>query len=102
MPSHRWPTPRPLPARQGRSGRAMAASAAPNVVPRAATSRRERALKALAVLLAASALAGCASPDYPTPRRPIIPQPVQDLEARQQGDAVVLTFTLPSQSTRRE
>jgi hypothetical protein len=59
-------------------------------------------MKALALVLAACALAGCASPDYPTPRRPIVPQPVQDLEARQQGRAVVLSFTLPGQSTRRE
>ena len=32
----------------------------------------------------------------------MIPQPVQDLEARQQGSAVVLSFTLPGQSTRQE
>jgi hypothetical protein len=32
----------------------------------------------------------------------VIPQPVQDLEARQQGDAIVLSFTLPSLSTRQE
>jgi len=54
------------------------------------------------VLLPALALAGCASPGNPTPRRPVIPEPVQDLEARQQGDAVVLSFTLPSHSTRQE
>ena len=57
---------------------------------------------ALVALLPALAVAGCAAPGAPTPRRPVIPQPVQDLEARQQGDAVVLSFTLPSQSTRQE
>jgi len=69
----------------------------PSVAPRTGPNWR-----ALAALLAAFALAGCASPGDPTPRRPIIPQPVQDLEARQQGNAVVLSFTLPSQSTRQE
>jgi hypothetical protein len=65
--------------------------------------RPNRALRALPVLLAAAAIAsGCASPEEPTARRPIIPQTVQDLQARQQGDDVVLTFTLPSQSTRKE
>ena len=45
---------------------------------------------------------GCASPGEPTPRRVIVPQAVQDLQARQQGDEVVLSFTLPGQSTRGE
>lgn len=45
---------------------------------------------------------GCASPDEPTARRVIIPQTVQDVQGRQQGAAVVLSFTLPSQSTRKE
>jgi hypothetical protein len=35
-------------------------------------------------------------------RRPVIPRPVRDLEARQQGDFIVLRFTLPTQSTRNE
>jgi hypothetical protein len=55
-----------------------------------------------AILLPALILAGCASPDDPTPRRPIIPQTIRDLAARQQGDAIVLSFTLPSRSTRQE
>ncbi len=58
--------------------------------------------RVLLAVLATGALAGCASPDDPTLRRPIIPQPVQDLAARQQGNAAVLSFTLPAQSTRRE
>ena len=65
-------------------------------------SGRARALKMLAVVLAVGALAGCASPDDPTPRRPVVPQPVRDLDARQQGNAVVLSFTLPRRSTRQE
>lgn len=58
---------------------------------------------ALALLLAVIGAGGCASPDEPTARqRPIIPQAVQDLQARQQGDEVVLSFTLPEQSVRNE
>jgi hypothetical protein len=64
---------------------------------------RDRALPALLILVAISALgSGCASPDEPTARHPIVPQTVQDLQARQQGGEVVLSFTLPSQSTRKE
>jgi hypothetical protein len=63
------------------------------------SSRRRRSLLAF---LVASLAAGCASPGEPTARRPIVPQAVQDLQARQQGDEVVLSFTLPSRSTRDE
>ena len=34
----------------------------------------------------------------PTARHPLIPQAVTDLDAKQQGDSVVLTFTLPRNS----
>lgn len=61
-----------------------------------------RRCRSLLAFLAASLAAGCASPGEPTARRPIVPQAVQDLQARQQGDDVVLTFTLPTQSTRNE
>jgi hypothetical protein len=58
---------------------------------------------ALALLLAVIGAGGCASPDEPTARqRPIIPQAVRDLSARQQGGEVVLSFTLPRQSVRNE
>ena len=45
---------------------------------------------------------GCASPDLPTARHPIVPVPVSDLTARQVGDTVVLTFTLPTTSTDQQ
>lgn len=57
--------------------------------------------RGLAAALSA-ALIGCASPGDPTPRRPVVPLPVTDLLARQIGDAVVLTFTLPATSTEQE
>ena len=57
------------------------------------------------VLIAAAimtAVIGCATPGEPTPRHPVVPQTVQNLTARQQGDAVVLDFALPVTSTERE
>jgi hypothetical protein len=38
----------------------------------------------------------------PTPPRPVVPKPVTDLAARQQGSSVVLTFTLPKKSDENE
>ncbi len=48
------------------------------------------------------ALLGCAAPGEPTPPRPVVPQAITDLAARQAGDAVVLTFTLPRRSVDGE
>lgn len=44
-------------------------------------------------------LFGCASPNAPTPRHPIVPVPVSDLSAHQVGDSIILNFTLPATST---
>jgi hypothetical protein len=52
--------------------------------------------------LAAIACAGCGAPGEPVPPQPIVPQAVTDLAARQQGDSVILTFTLPTRSTKNE
>jgi len=38
----------------------------------------------------------------PTPPRPVLPKPVVDLAARQQGSSVILTFTLPKKSDENE
>jgi len=43
--------------------------------------------------------AGCGAPGEPTPPSPPIPIPVSDLKGVQVGDAVLLTFTLPTKST---
>src|SRR5579864_3875549 len=53
------------------------------------------------VLLAllAAILAGCGAVGEPVARHPVTPKAVIDLMARQQGDAVVLSFTLPRDST---
>src|ERR1700758_668103 len=44
-------------------------------------------------------LAGCGAPGEPTPPSPPIPVAVTDLKARQLGDAVLLTFTVPTKNT---
>jgi hypothetical protein len=45
---------------------------------------------------------GCAAPGDPSPRRPVVPEKVTDLAARQYGNAMDLTFTLPTRATDRE
>jgi hypothetical protein len=63
---------------------------------------RAAANLALAIWVSACALlAGCAAPGEPTARHPVVPVVVTDLAARQSGSEVVLTFTLPTQSTDR-
>lgn len=46
--------------------------------------------------------AGCGAPGEPTPPSAPIPVAINDLSARQTGDAVQLAFTMPSTSTSRE
>jgi hypothetical protein len=55
--------------------------------------------KAALTIAVAAFLFGCASPEVPTPRHPIVPVPVIDLSARQTGDTIILTFTPPKNST---
>ena len=50
----------------------------------------------------AAAFAGCAAPGEPKARHPVVPLIVSDLAAQQRGDAVVLAFTLPKESTEKE
>ena len=58
---------------------------------------------ALAFWVSACALlAGCAVPGEPTARHPLVPVAVADLAGRQSGSDVVLTFSLPTQSTDRK
>jgi hypothetical protein len=46
-------------------------------------------------LVSATWLAGCAAPGEPTERKPPVPAAITDLAAHQQGNDVILTFTLP-------
>ena|ERR1700739_666739 len=43
--------------------------------------------------------AGCGAPGEPTPPIPPVPQAIPDLAAKQAGDGVLLTFTMPGKST---
>jgi hypothetical protein len=71
-----------------------------------ATVRRAKPRAASATLCAFTAVlcsvaafvSGCASPGEPTTRRPPIPTSIGDLTAKQQGNDVILTFALPTQS----
>jgi hypothetical protein len=53
-------------------------------------------------LLMSVYIAACGAPGVPTPPRPVLPKPVTDLAARQQGSSVILAFTLPKKSDENE
>ena len=59
-----------------------------------------RPLRLVTLAAFGALLAGCAAPGEPTPRRPPVPEAVKDLSVHQQGDGVVLDFTLPRTSTQ--
>jgi hypothetical protein len=46
--------------------------------------------------------AGCGAPGEPQPPTPPVPQSITDLAAKQAGDGVLLTFTMPGKSTLGE
>src|SRR5258708_900403 len=46
--------------------------------------------------------AGCGAPGEPQPPTPPVPQAIVDLTAKQAGDGVLLTFTMPGKSTLGE
>src|SRR5258708_7858413 len=46
--------------------------------------------------------AGCGAPGEPQPPTPPVPQAIADLTAKQAGDGVLLTFTMPGNSTLGE
>src|SRR3974390_884993 len=50
-------------------------------------------------LLCGCFIAGCGVPGEPVPPSPPIPTAINDLTAKQLGDGVLLTFTLPNKST---
>ena len=47
---------------------------------------------------AALLLSGCAAQSVPIPRQPVAPRATTDLSAKQFGDSIVLTFTLPKET----
>jgi hypothetical protein len=56
-------------------------------------------LPLLCLFLLSFVAIGCGAPGEPTPPSPPIPVAVTDLKARQLGDAVLLTFTVPPKNT---
>src|SRR5579863_2068684 len=66
------------------------------------TSANQRFPVFLVALLTCVYIAACGAPGVPTPPRPVLPKPVVDLAARQQGSSVILTFTLPKKSDENE
>ncbi len=52
-------------------------------------------------IFASAVLAGCGAPGEPVERKAPTPTAVTDLAATQQGDNVILTFTLPKESVER-
>ncbi len=65
---------------------------------REAIGRPAGALVCPVLVILILALAGCGAPGDPVPPSPPIPVTISDLSARQMGDAVMLTFTLPTKS----
>jgi hypothetical protein len=53
------------------------------------------------VVLFSPWLGGCAAPGEPVERRPVVPSAVTDLEARQRGNDVILTFTMPKATVQQ-
>ena len=65
-------------------------------------SRAAAPIAFVSCVLACTLLSGCAAPGDPRPRHPVMPVAIADLAASQSGSAVVLTFSLPNQSTDHE
>lgn len=57
-------------------------------------------ISAFVFFIAALTLAGCAAPGQPITRRPPAPTPISDLSARQVGNSVSVTFTLPKETVQ--
>jgi hypothetical protein len=65
--------------------------------------RRAQSLAIFHFLICGSLFsAGCGAPGEPTPPSPPVPAAIKDLAARQAGDGVELSFTLPSRSISGE
>lgn len=68
--------------------------------PAGARMRRSELTGLLAASAALLLLFGCAAPGVPVTRQPAVPRPIADLSAKQVGDSVVLSFTLPKNTVQ--
>lgn len=62
---------------------------------------RMRESESAGLLIAAASLLlafGCAAPGAPVTRQPTVPRAITDLSAKQAGNTIVLSFTLPTQT----
>jgi hypothetical protein len=71
---------------------------APNSQEPAGARTREMHSAGLFAIGAALLLSGCAAQSVPIPRQPAVPRATTDLSAKQFGDSIVLTFTLPKET----
>ena len=67
-----------------------------------AANRASSRLLLAAVAATLAFLSSCAVTSEPTARHAVTPQPIKDLSVRQQGDAAIFSFTLPTQSTDQQ
>jgi len=72
-----------------------------NLIPAARTARPKFVFR-FSFFAFLAALAACGTPGPPVPPRPTVPEAITDLGARQVGEAVVLTFTMPQKSIEGE
>ena len=63
---------------------------------------RRRRISIGGFLLLLALICGCGAPGEPTPPAPEIPRAITDLDAHQAGDAVALSFTVPTKTIRGE
>jgi len=51
-------------------------------------------------ILACALAISCAAPGEPTPPHPVVPASINDLSTHQRGSSVIVSFTVPTKSTR--
>ncbi len=93
----RTPTDMVIPSLSDKDGRRIATLIPPEGTARLETRRNASLAFCFAPFLLLLA-AGCGAPGEPTPPTPPVPVAITDLAARQAGDGVQLTFTMPAKT----
>lgn len=68
--------------------------------PAGTRTRKSESAGFMAASAALLLLFGCAAPGVPVTRQPAVPRAIADLSAKQVGDAIVLSFTLPKNTVQ--